>query len=312
LRIAVVGMGGVGGYFGGKLALHAATEVGTDVIFIARGKHLEGIQKHGLQLITQEGTFIARPTVATDTPENHGIMDLVLFCVKGYDLESSADLLRSNVSEATTVMTLLNGVDNAERLSRLLPKARVLNGCVYISAHIVKPGTVEQTGGPCLLLFGPNDGRVSEFEPIENLLRRAKIKAELKKDIRTVVWEKYVFVCPLASATSYLGRTFGEIMDDPSSRELLTGLIEEVVLLGGAMGVRFAGGIVQELLDKTSLFPLDTKSSMQLDFEKGKRTEIDVFTGYVVEKGEALGIETPIHQRVYKGLLERAIRGGRG
>jgi 2-dehydropantoate 2-reductase len=309
LRLAIVGIGGVGGYFGGKLALYGAQQADLDVVFVARGEHLRHIQEDGLQLITQEGQFNAIPTVATDNPKNLGTMDLVLFCVKGYDLASSAELLLGNVGKGSTVITLLNGVDNAERLNHFLPNVTVLNGCVYISAHIAKPGLVKQTGGPRLLMFGPEGRPVHKFKKTEALLRNANIKAELREDIQTVVWEKYIFVCPLASATTYLEKTFGEIRDDPSGRELLKGLMEETIHLARAMGVEFAEDILQDMLDKMSLFPPDTKSSMQLDFEKGRKTEIDAFTGYVVKQGKAFGIQTPIHNSIYEALSDRIGRG---
>jgi len=304
MRIAVAGIGGVGGYYGGMLARYYAIHDTIDVVFIARGEHLKQIQKNGLHLITGEGAFSAIPTLATDNPKDIGIFDLVLFCVKGYDLESCAELLKGNINEASIVISLLNGVDNAERLTHLLPGAKVLNGCVYISAHIAKPGVVRQTGGSCQLLFGAEDGRIHEFTDIETLLESANIQAELKQDIKTIVWEKYLFVSPLASATTYLGKAFGEIMADVASRRLLEGLMEEVALVAEAIGVEFSDGIIQESLNKISLFPYDTKSSMQLDFEKGKNTEIDTFTGYILTRGKELGINAPLHEKVYRKLLE--------
>ena len=304
MRLAVIGIGGVGGYFGGKLAYHYAQQKDIDVIFIAREKHLNRIQKNGLHLITEESVFNVFPTLAIDNPENTGIFDLVLFCVKGYDLESSAQLLKNNITNSSIVISLLNGVNNAERLSRIFPGVKVLNGCVYISSGIIKPGVVRQTGGPCQILFGAEDGKNNEFKKIENILRNADIKAELKSDIKTAVWKKYIFISPAASATTYLGKTFGEIMDDTASKKLLTELIEEVISITEATGVKFSNEIIHESLKKLSLFPYNTKSSMQLDFERGGKTELETFTGYIVNRGNELDIDTPLHKKVYRKLLK--------
>ncbi|MFC1815789.1 ketopantoate reductase family protein [Thermodesulfobacteriota bacterium] len=302
MRIDVVGIGGVGGYFGGKLARHYASDQEIEVIYIARGEHLRQIQMNGLQQITEEGQFTAFPTLATDNPENSGPFDLVLFCVKGYDLESSAALIKKNIGTSSIVISMLNGVDNVRPLTSMLPDARVLNGCVYIGAHIVKPGVVRQAGGSCQLLFGPDDGNLKGLNPIKSLLKRANINAVLQRDIQSAVWEKYLFVSPLASATTYLGQPFGEFVTNSESRKFLEGLMKEVVDIGSARGIEISDEMIQGALDKISFFPYDTKTSMQMDFENSRRTEIDIFTGYIVSSGKELGIQTPLHKKVYQKL----------
>jgi 2-dehydropantoate 2-reductase len=305
MNIAVVGIGGVGGYYGGKLARRYAGQNDFQVTFFARGEHLEEIRRNGLQQITEEGTFIAKPNQAKDDPSGCGVFDLVLFCVKTYDLEESASMLKKNIDERTFVMSLLNGVDNAERLKAVLPKADVLNGCVYIGAQIVRPGVVRQAGGSCKLFFGPENGGQGDDRMIERLLGDAGIKAEYCDDIKAIVWEKYLFVSPLASATTYLKKTFGEFMEGGENRNLLEGLLREVELVARAQGVNLPENIHKSSLEKISLFPYDTKSSMQMDFEKGKKTEVDTFTGYIVRFAKSHRIPTPLHEVVYNSLLKR-------
>lgn len=304
MRIAVIGIGGVGGYFGGKLARHYAAGRDIEIIFVARGEHLRQIQKNGLQQITEEGNFAAVPDRATDQPETCGHFDLVLFCVKGYGLESSAAQIKNNVDRTSTVITLLNGVDNVRPLKAVLPEARVLNGCVYIGAHIVKPGVVRQAGGTCQLLFGPEDGNIEGLSAIESVLKKAAIKASLTADIRTVVWEKYLFVSPLASATAYLKQPIGAFVEKSEKRDLLEGLMREIAEIGIAQGVGISEEMVQAALKKNALFPYDTKTSLQMDFESGRKIEIDIFTGYIVKKGKELGIPTPLHAKVYAKLIK--------
>jgi 2-dehydropantoate 2-reductase len=303
MKIAIIGIGGVGGYYGGKLSTHYGDHNDLEVTFIARGEHLKEIQKEGLKLITNEGTFIAKPDKATDNPANCGIFDLVLFCVKSYDLDHGAKLLYENISEKTVVISLLNGVDNHDRLVSVLPNAHILNGCVYISAYIEKPGTVRQVSGSCKLFFGDEYGKFDDRFKIDKIFIDATIKAEYRKDINDIVWEKYVFISPLASVTAFQSKTFGEIMDDAESKKLLEGLLKEVELVGRAQGANLPNNICQRSLDKISLFPYDTKSSMQVDFEKNRKTEIETFTGYIVKTAKDYGLEAPLHEMIYSSLL---------
>ena len=305
MRIAVMGVGGVGGYFGGKLARYYANRNDVEVVFIARGAHLKAIQEKGLQQITVEGTFIAKPHVATDRPAGSGIFDLILFCVKAYDLEESARMLKDSVDARTVVISLLNGVDNGERLKAALPTAQVLNGCVYISAYLDRPGVVRQIGGPCKLFFGPENGTRDTCVTIEGLLREAHIQAEYRNDIKTVVWEKFLFLSPLASITSHLDKTFGQIMEDKGSQRLLRGLLDEVGSVARAEGVDVPENIWETSLEKMASFPPDTKTSMHLDFEKGRKTEVETLTGYVVRAARRHGIATPLHDQVYASLTKR-------
>ena len=212
MHIAVVGIGGVGGYFGAKLAGRYSGGTEATVTFIARGAHLEEIRKNGLQLITPEGTIAIRPDRTTDDPAGGGPFDLVFFCVKSYDLEESAGLIKNQLSPDAVIISLLNGVDNADRLHFFLPEVQVLNGCVYLSTHIIRPGVVRQSGGLARLFFGPEGEAQDRYRVIEKVLREAGIQAEYRKDIARVVWEKYLFIEPLASATTYLDKTFGQLL----------------------------------------------------------------------------------------------------
>jgi len=302
MKIAVVGIGGIGGYYGGMLARYYGDQGDTEVFFIARGDHLKEIQSKGLRLITAQEAFTVMPHTATDNPNECGLFDVVLFCVKAYDLEESAALLKNNVSEHTVVITLLNGVDNAARLKAVFPEAQVLNGCVYLSAFIVDPGTVRQASGSCKLFFGKENGEHTDYRNIENILKQAGIDATYSNDITTVVWEKYLFISPLASATSYHGKTLGELLKNSESKKLFDGLMREVELVARHQDVPLPEDICNMSLERVSSFPEDTKTSLQLDFERGKKTELDTFTGYILKYAETHGISTPLHKKVYDSL----------
>ena len=307
MRIGVVGIGGVGGYFGGKLALAYAGKGAHDVIFVARGEHLRAIRKSGLRLITPEREELtAVPTLATDTPGEIGFLDLVLFCTKSYGLDDAARMIAGNVHKGTVVLPLLNGVNITSRLRILLPGCIVLNGCVYIGSNIEGPGVVHHKGGTGQLIFGPDRNEdVKKFRYIETLLCEAGITATLAENVAVHIWTKYIFVGPLAGLTSLLGKTFGAILENDENRLMFEGLMKEIESIARAQGVKLPADIVIASIRKAASFPYATKTSMQLDYEKGSRTEIDIFVDDIVKTGNALGIETPIHERVLKELMKK-------
>lgn len=306
MRAAIVGLGGVGGYYGGKLALQYADSPEHRVIFIARGAHLKAIQESGLRLATVEGEFTAVPAMATDSPGDAGPFDLVLFCVKSYGLEEAARLIKGNVHDRTVIVPLLNGVNMAERLRAVLPKGILLGGCVYISTRIEGPGAVRQVGGSCQLIFGPEKGAdTAPFLPVERFLKDAGIQAELVPDIRTPLWTKYVFIDPMAGLTAMLGKAFGEILEDGEGKRMLEALMREVAAVAKAQGVALPEDIVPATIAKAALFPKGTKTSFQLDYEKGSAVELDIFTGYMVAAGKKLGIPVPVHEQVHAALLDK-------
>jgi 2-dehydropantoate 2-reductase len=307
MKVAVIGIGGIGGYYGGKMAAKYAGAGEHQIMFIARGEHLKEIQKQGLRLTTAEGDLTAVPVLATDNPRDAGLFDLALVCVKSYGLEEAARQIKDNLHSETVIIPLLNGVNIAERLKTILPKGRILSGCVYISARIESPGIVRQVGGSCQLIFGPDQANdVEKYRPIEAFLQAAGIKAELVGQIALPLWTKYIFIDPLAGLTSMLGKPFGAILDNRIDRTMLEGLMKEVELVARAQGVPFPDDIVQVTMAKAASFPATTKTSMLLDLEKGRPTELDIFMGYMVAAGKKRGIPAPLHEKVYSELLKKA------
>ena len=304
MRIAVVGIGGVGGYYGGRLAHTYPRGSEHEVIFLCRGAHMEAISKNGLKLIARDGELTARPSLATDTPAEMGAVDVALFCVKGYDLPEVARSMAVAISPRTVVIPLGNGVDNDETLKRVLGRGDVLNGCAYISTHIEAPGVVEQTGGSRKLFFGNPDGSTAPYRPIEQMLSSAGIDAELSANILREMWTKFIFIDPASGVTSLHGVTIGQALDDPGLRTQLFGMMREVQGLARKKGVELPEDIAEQALGKAGAFPRDTKSSMQLDVESGRRTELETMLGYVVRQGRELGVPTPLHSDAYEALKQ--------
>ena len=299
MRIAIIGIGGVGGYFGGKLAREYATSGKHEIIFIARGEHLKAIQKNGLQLFTKEGDYVAWPNIATDNPAVAGVFDLVFFCTKSYSLESSALEVISCINKNTVVIPLLNGVNSAERLRAVLPQAHVLGGSVYIISHIEKPGIIKQEGGACKLTFGTDDKSAKKYQYILDILLQAKINAVLTDKISEALWTKYLLMCPMGSLTSATGKTYGAVWADPALRKRAWDMMLEVVAVAKARHVFLPEDSVDKAMEMVAGFGYDSKTSMQLDIENGRQTEIDALTAYLCNAGKESGIPTPLHDEIY-------------
>lgn len=303
MRIAVVGIGGVGGYFGGKLAREYASSGKHEIIFIARGEHLRAIQKNGLQLYTREGQYTVWPNIATDNPSLAGPLDLVFFCVKSYSLEESARALAPNIGKKTVVIPLLNGVDSADKLRAVLPGADIASGCVYIISFLDQPGVVMQTQGACRLIFG-TDNRVSadRYKNILDLLLAAKIDARLTDKISKALWMKFLMMCPLGSLTAATGKTYGFILEDEILHSRLRAMMLEIVAVAEARQIRLPENAVNKTIEMIGEFSYDSKTSMQLDREMDKQTEVDTLTSFLCRAGREAGIPTPVHDEVYRQL----------
>jgi 2-dehydropantoate 2-reductase len=296
----------VGGYYGGKLALKYTGRSEHEVIFLARGAHLAAIRKDGLKLVTVDAEYVVRPTQATDNPGEMGRLDLALFCTKSYGLEEAARAVSRNLDYDSVVLPLLNGVDITDRLRAVLPQAAVLYGGVFISCAIQGPGLVKQAGGTGQLFFGPaSKADVEKYRPIETLLQGAGIKAELSADALLPLWTKYIFIGPMAGVTSMTGKPFGEVLASTGDRVMVEGMMREVEAVARRKGVNFPPDIVQASIGKAAAFAPTTKTSMQLDYERGNKTELDIFIAYMVKAGKELGIPVPLHEKVYAELGKR-------
>jgi 2-dehydropantoate 2-reductase len=303
MRIGIVGIGGVGGYFGGKLAREYENSNEHEIIFIARGEHLKVIKKNGLQLFTKERDYITRPKIATDNPAEAGVFDLVFFCTKSYSLESSAQQFSYCINKNTVVIPLLNGVNSAERLRTVLPQTNVLGGSVYIISFTKEPGVVYQKDGTCKLTFGTDDTQsAKKYSYILDILLQAKIDAILTDKISEALWTKYLLMCPLASLMSATNKTYGAIWADSSLRKKARDMMLEVVAVANARHFFLPENAVDKSMEMVAGFSHNSKTSMQLDRENGRQTEIDALTAYLCKAGKESGVPTPLHDEIYSNL----------
>jgi 2-dehydropantoate 2-reductase len=298
MKIAVMGAGGVGGYFGGLLARH-----GHDVWLIARGEHLQALQQCGLEVQSvRSGTFRA-DVRATDTPQQIGPTDLVLFTVKTYDTDAAASALTPLLGPHTTVLTLQNGIDSAERIGAIIGPDRVMAGPVYIGSAIKAPGVIEQNGGPCRIVFGePAGGFSARGQHWQRVFREAGIDCELTDDVTAALWDKFIFISAFSGFTALARLPIGPIRAFPPLRRLYRDCLQELCDVASAAGVSVRGDMVEQILALSDSVTPQMQSSLQVDIERHKRLEVDSLQGTVVRLGERYGVPTPMHTLLYAFL----------
>ena len=303
MKIGVVGAGGVGGYFGGRLA-----EAGNDVHLLARGPHLAAIRANGLRVRSVKGDFMA-PVLATGDPAEIGRCDAVLFCVKAYDTREAAAGLAPMLGDETAVVSLQNGVDNEETIAAVIGADKVLGGAAFIFSTITEPGVVAHTGGPARLAFGEIDRvRTDRVERLVAACRSAGIDADVPSDIRVVLWSKFAFICAVAGMTSAVRLPLGDIRDDEDAWAMFRRLVEEVVAVGRAEGVPLADDTVDRQLALAADQPAGVYSSLHHDLVNGNRMELDALHGAVVRRGARRGVPTPANAAIHAILSPWARR----
>ena len=297
MKFGVVGAGGVGGYYGARLA-----SAGAEVGFIARGDHLAAIREHGLRVRADDGDFTVR-VAASDKPAEIGPCDAVLFCVKSYDTDQAAALLGPLLKPETGVVSLQNGVDNEEKIATRIGPEHVIGGASFILAHVAEPGVVEQIGSVRRVIFGELDG--SRTERVERLLaefRKAEIDSDLADDIRAVLWDKFAFLCALAGLTAVTRLPINELLAVPDTRELFREMVGEVALVARAEGVELADGIVDQKTAFAENLGPDSFSSLHHDLVTGHRLELDALHGEVTRRAARHGIPVPVSEMIYSLL----------
>ena len=310
MRIAVMGSGGIGGYFGGLLA-----RAGADVTFIARGPHLEAIRARGLTVRSAVGDFTVAVR-ATDDPGTVGPVELVLFSVKGYDTEEAARRMTPMLGEDSSVLCLQNGVDNEEKLAGILGRGRVLGGVVHILSTIAEPGIIHQTAGPRTIRFGEMDGgRTPRLERILSALTTVGIAASISERIVVDLWEKFLFICAHGGVTALTRLGVGDILGCPETAALYRAVMEEIAAVGTGTGVPIPDDAVDRALSFARSLAPGMRSSLAHDLERGNRLEIDTLPGAVVRYGKQAGLPTPLNGTIYACLLphhRRALAACRG
>jgi len=306
--VCVYGIGGVGGYFGGRIAHEVSKgNRAIQVYFIGRGEHLKAIQQHGLNLITDKEEFHCFPNIATDNIRHIPTPDLYLLCVKGYDLDSAVTSISKNIFTDTIILPLLNGVDIYERIRINLQKAIVSPASVYVSSSIEKPGTVRQKGPEGHIVFGKDPKHLNyNYEYLIEFFNEMGISNTWHDNPYSAIWEKYIFITAFSLITAYSGKTIGGVLADNKLKRMTENIMKEVVLIGKAKNIDFEQDVVEKTIQKAQNFPYETKTSFQRDYEKVNiRNEGDIFGGTLIRLAKEHDISIPTITEVYRELMSR-------
>ena len=307
MKVAVYGAGGVGAYFGGRLL-----EAGVDVSFVARGAHLQAIKQRGLRVDSINGNFLVHPKIATADPAEIGAVDLVLVCVKGWQVEQAAQAMQPLVAEHSLVLPLLNGVDAVDILSAQLGREKVLNGLCGIFAKMHGPGHINHLGAAPWLQFGEQDNAVTErSKRVLTLLQCTEgFTTELVENITTAVWRKFIFIASTSGVGSVTRAPFGALRSNPATADFLKGVISEIIELAVALKVDLPADIERLVWQQIEKSGANSDTSMQRDVLAGRPSELDSQTGAVLRLADRAGVATPLNQMIYACLLpqEQAAR----
>jgi len=312
MRFAIIGTGGVGGYFGGLLARD-----GEDVTFIARGEHLAAIRERGLQVESIHGDFTVRDARATDRPEEVGPVDAVLFATKTHQLEAAAEAMKPMIGPRTLIVPLHNGIDSAERTAAVVGPEHVVGGLCYVGSMIAAPGIIRQNSPFRRVIVGELPGSTAapsgRLQPIVDALAATGVAAEISDDIQAARWSKFAFIAPFSAVGAATRVPAGEMRDLPDTRALLHDAIREVVAVARLSGVNVAADLAEQTIAFFDSLPPHMMASMQRDVLDGRPSELDSMVGVVARMGRQLGAETPVFRALYAALQpqERRSRAAR-
>lgn len=299
MRIAVVGAGGVGGYFGGKLA-----QAGIDTTFIVRGATLEALRRDGLRVESIGGDFTVHPVQATSDPGEVGNVDVVLITVKAWQIPEAAANLAPLIGLNTVVVPLENGIDAPQLLEAIFGREHVAGGLCAIVSYIVKPGHVRHAAFDPVVMFGELDNRRSDrLEALVEAFGRAGVQAEIPQDIHRSMWTKFLFIAPMSAIGAVTRAPVGvwRVMSDV--REIAEALLRETAAVAHANGIDLGDDAVEKTWARYEALAAESTASLQRDVMEGKPSELDAQLGAIVHLGEELGVPTPVARTVYACLL---------
>jgi 2-dehydropantoate 2-reductase len=300
MRFAVVGTGGVGAYFGGRLA-----QAGESVAFVARGAHLTAMREHGLRVDSVAGDFVIAPVEASDDPARIGPVDVVLVGVKAWQVRETARTLGPLLGPRTFVVPLQNGVEAAGQLTEVLGPERVIGGLCKIVSAIVAPGHVRHSGVPPRVEFGERDGsRSDRVEALRQAFERAQgVSAVVPDDVEAAIWEKFLFIAPVSGVGAVTRQPVGAMREIPQTRALIERAMFEVAALARAKGVNLSDAAVARNMRYVDGLPPDATASMQRDIMEGRPSELEQQNGAIARLGDEAGVPVPVNAFLYAALL---------
>ena len=300
MRILIFGTGGVGGYFGGRLA-----RSGEDVVFVARGEHLRAIKASGLKVTSTDGDFVIYPAKARDDVGEVGEVDLVILGVKAWQVPEAARAIKPLVGANTTVLPLQNGVDAVSQLVNELGSESVIGGLCRIVSYVVEPGHIRHAGFEPSIIIGELDNRHTDrIARIEQVFKRAGFNISIAKDIQVALWTKFLFIASFSGVGAMANAPAGVLRSDPTWRNYILKAMEEIYALAHARGIKLPSDSIQKVMSAVDGLPEDATSSMQRDIAAGKPSELEAQNGAVVRMARESGVEVPTHTRIYEMLRD--------
>ena len=304
MRIAVFGTGGAGGYFGARLA-----EAGEEVVFIARGEHLQAMQTSGLRVESIKGDMHIQPAQAHADPAQAGVADVVLVGVKTWQVDAAARAMEPLLGPETAVLPLQNGVEAPDQLAAILGPEHVLPGLAKIISFIKAPGHLCHTGLEPYLAFAESNGESSErTERLRQTCERAGIAADIPGDIQAALWEKFLFVVAFGGIGAATGAPIGILRRLPETRQMLLDAMHEIAAVAAARGISLPDDIVQKTMTFMDGLPERGTTSLQRDLAEGRPSELEAWNGAVLRLGRDVGVVTPLHAFIYQSQLPRERR----
>ncbi|WP_298310874.1 2-dehydropantoate 2-reductase [uncultured Aquimarina sp.] len=298
MHTVIIGIGGVGGYFGGKIA-----NSGQKVSMIARGKHLEAIFQSGLQVKSIDGDFETRPFLITDDIHKIEKADLILICAKSWQVQESSEFIKPILKEDTIVIPLQNGADNAEKVQSVIDKKHVLGGLCKIYSKIEAPGVISHFGHTPEVIFGELDkSRSDRLEKLKTVFDKAGFKNKISENIQVDIWSKFMFIATVSGLGALTRATIGEMYAHPELNNMLRATANEIYQIAIAKGIEMPSAIVDGIMAFISKQPFDATASTQRDIMEGRPSELDNFNGFIVKEGKKLNVETPTNAFIYSCL----------
>jgi 2-dehydropantoate 2-reductase len=306
-RIGILGIGAVGGYFGGLLAHKYHKSETVEIVFIARPKTAAILRKNGLKLITPDHQYTIRPGIIDNDPEIIGVFDFLICCTKSYDLIESLQSIQRCITAKTHILPLLNGVSASNEIRKTVPYASIIDGCVYLVSRLSEPGIVHEAGNIHQLHFGSKTIRPEKLKQLEKIFLDASIECYLSENIEKTIWEKFIYVSSIASITSALNSSIGEILSIENQKIRLTNLINELKSISDALQIDLPDNFTEITLEKISKLPYGSSSSMHADCLKGGKTEYKTLTEHVIIIGEELKLPTPFYSEISLELKKMTV-----
>ncbi len=300
MKFAIFGTGGVGGYFGGRLA-----QAGQDVTFIARGRHLSAIQQAGLKVDSISGDFVVQPAKATDSPRSVGTVDVLILAIKAWQINDAIVEMKPLIGNNTLIVPLLNGIEHVDMLVNEFGREHVLGGLCRISTFIADDGYIKHVGIDPFLVFGELGGEKSaRVQALYDVFKTVRgVTAQISEDIELAMWEKFLFICSMSGVGAVTRQPVGGFRSIPESRAMLRRALEEVVLVANARGVELTENSVMSVMERIDQIQPDIMASMQKDVIEGRPSELDAQTGAVVRMAREADVSAPTHEFIYASLL---------